>query len=199
MGLSIETEKAMIQSVRSGDPRAFEVLYESHSKYVYRRCFRLTRDSRIAEDLTQDIFIQAWKKLSTFRGDCSFKTWLHRITTNILGMYFRRSQRLARLEQCCMAPEEGPSLEELLPSRGEHPDEKLMLCEIMSALTPDYRAILILHDVKGYKHDEIAEILGVPSGTSKSSLHRARLQLRKVLAGDEPAAKARDSSRPRAA
>jgi RNA polymerase sigma-70 factor, ECF subfamily len=184
MNLSLETEKRTVQNARRGDPRAFQTLYEKHSKYVYRRCLRLTRDPHIAEDLTQEVFIQVWKKLAGFRGDSLFKTWLYQITTNIICMHFRQLQRHSRMEQFC-EPEDGLSFEEILPSSSEHPDGKLLLHEVMSVLTPGYRAVLVLHDLKGYKHDEIAVILGVPSGTSKSNLYRARLRLRQAFAGTE--------------
>ncbi len=181
MNWSGETEKKVIGRARAGDLHAFGMLYDNYSKNVYSRCLRLTKDPDTAEDLRQDVFIQAWKKISDFRGDSRFGTWLHRVTTNIVFMHFRKKNR---------HPEESPisrrlndqwSIEELISSGPPQLDNRLLLTQAVSALRPGYREVLMLHDVDGYKHDEIARILGIPPGTSKSNLYRAHRQIRSRL------------------
>jgi RNA polymerase sigma-70 factor, ECF subfamily len=177
-GRLFETEKSAIRNAQNGDPNAFQILYESYSQYVYSRCLRLTRDPAIAEDLSQDVFIQVWKKISTFRGQSKFKTWLHRVATNIVFMYLRKNQRQPALDEHNQHARDERKLEERFSSPASDLDDNLLLYQTISVLPPSHRAVLMLHDVDGYKHDEIARILGIPSGTSKSSLHRARYRIR---------------------
>jgi len=181
MNWSGETEKKVIGKAKAGDSHAFGMLYDNYSQHVYSRCLRLTKDPDAAEDLKQDVFIQAWKKISNFRGDSRFGTWLHRVTTNIVFMHFRKKKR---------HPEESPinrhfndqwSIEELVSSGPPQLDNRLLISQAVSDLRPGYRAVLMLHDVDGYRHDEIARILGIPPGTSKSNLYRAHCQIRSHL------------------
>lgn len=179
-GLSSATEKSTIRNAQDGDPKAFQMLYENYSQYVYSRCLRLTRDPAAAEDLSQDVFIQVWKKISTFRGQSKFKTWLHRVATNIVFMYLRKVQRHPALEQY-NPPARDKWIKERFASPPSNPEDRFLLYQTISVLPPGHRAVLMLHDVDGYKHDEIARILGIPSGTSKSSLHRARYRIRSAF------------------
>jgi RNA polymerase sigma-70 factor (ECF subfamily) len=181
MAWSIETEEAAIQNARAGDQHAFQLLYENYGPYVYRSCLRLIGDPATAEDLRQDVFVQVWKRISTFRGRSKFKTWLHRVVTNMVYMHLRKKQRRPAVESYTPPPGDDRTLEERLPAHPSDLDDRLLLCQTISVLAPKYRAVLILHDVDGYEHEEIARILDIPSGTSKSTLSRARRQIRTVL------------------
>jgi RNA polymerase sigma-70 factor (ECF subfamily) len=181
MTWSVETEKTVIRNARAGDSDAFGMLYDNYSQSIYRRCLRLTGDSVAAEDLSQDVFIQAWRKISTFRGDSRFGTWLHRVTTNIVFMYFREKRRHSAQDQYIALTGDGWSFEERLSSGPPQLDNRLVLNETVSTLRPGYRAVLMLHDIGGYKHHEIARMLDIPAGTSKSNLYRAHRQIRLCL------------------
>lgn len=181
MKWSGETEKTVIGKARAGDLNAFSMLYDNYSQNVYSRCLRLTKDPDAAEDLRQDVFIQAWKKISNFRGDSRFSTWLHRVTTNTVFMHFRKKKRHPEESPISRRINDQSSIEELLSSGPPQLDNRLLLSQAVSDLRPGYRAVLMLHDVDGYKHDEIAQILGIPPGTSKSNLYRAHRQIRSRL------------------
>jgi RNA polymerase sigma-70 factor, ECF subfamily len=181
MNWSGETEKAVVGKARAGDLSAFGLLYDNYSQNVYSRCLRLTKDPDAAEDLRQDVFIQAWKKISGFRGDSRFGTWLHRVTTNMIFMHFRKKKRHPEENQTSRRVKDQWPFEELLSSGPPQLDNRLLLTQAVSTLRPGYRAVLMLHDVDGYKHDEIARILGIPPGTSKSNLYRAHRQIRSRL------------------
>jgi RNA polymerase sigma-70 factor, ECF subfamily len=182
MNWSGETEKKVIGKARAGDVQAFGMLYDKYSQNVYSRCLRLTQDPEAAEDLRQDVFIQAWKKISGFRGDSQFGTWLHRVTTNAVFMHFRRKKHHPEESQTTRhANDNRLSFEELLSSGPPQLDNRLLLTQALSVLRPGYRAVLMLHDVDGYRHKEIAKILGIPPGTSKSNLYRAHRQIRSRL------------------
>ncbi len=169
-----------IQLAAEGDISAFEEIYRSHYRRVYTQCLRMTRSSSEAEDLTQDVFVQLYRKLRTFRGESAFSTWLHRLTANVVLMHFRKIA--ARIEQ------KTDSFSDLLECR--HPSkraeatlmlDRISLDEAIQQLSPGYRAVLILHDVEGYEHQQISEFLGCAVGTSKSQLHKARKKLRDLL------------------
>jgi len=182
MNWSAETEKAVVGKARAGDLSAFGLLYDNYSQNVYSRCLRFTKDPDTAEDLRQDVFIQAWKKMSHFRGDSRFGTWLHRVTTNMIFMHFRKKKRHHPEEnQISRRVKDQWVFEELVSSGPPQLDNRLLLRQAVSQLRPGYRAVLMLHDVDGYKHNEIARILGIPPGTSKSNLHRAHRQMRSRL------------------
>jgi RNA polymerase sigma-70 factor (ECF subfamily) len=181
MNWSGETERAVIGKARAGDLNAFGMLYDNYSQNVYSRCLRLTKDPEAAEDLRQDVFIQAWRKISDFRGDSRFGTWLHRVTTNVVFMHFRKKRRHPEDNQITGHANDEWSFEKLLSSGPPQLDNRLLLTQAVSALRPGYRAVLMLHDVDGYKHEEIARILGIPLGTSKSNLYRAHRQIRSRL------------------
>jgi RNA polymerase sigma-70 factor (ECF subfamily) len=161
----------------AGDRRAFERLYHANANRVFSICARMVADRQRAEELTQDVFVRAWEKLSLFRGDSAFSTWLHRLAVNVvLNARKQDSRRSSRFE----SDEEG---------EGEHyaspmplaPGDMLDLEAAMKTLPPGARRVFVLHDVEGYKHEEIAEMLGVTSGACKAQLHRARLLLRRAL------------------
>lgn len=169
-----------VKLAAAGDMVAFEELYHQHHRRVYSLCLRMTRDASEAEDLTQEVFIQLYRKLDTFRGDSSFTTWLHRLTVNVVLMYFRTSAKKRE-----RTTEDGTTPTQIVggtqnPARMSVVD-RIALDEAIRQLSPGYRAVFILHDVEGYEHDQIAEILGCAVGTSKSQLHKARLKLRQLL------------------
>lgn len=164
----------------AGDMAAFEELYRRHNRRVYSVCFRMLANAAEAEDLTQEVFIHLFRKIGSFRGDSAFTTWLHRLTVNQVLMHFRR--RKARPEKIT---EDGETPVQIV-SGTENPDRmpvvnRIALDQAIAELAPGYRTVFVLHDVEGYEHEEIAKILKVSVGTSKSQLHKARLKLRKLL------------------
>jgi RNA polymerase sigma-70 factor, ECF subfamily len=169
-----------VQLAAQGDVAAFEEIYRSHHRRVFNQCLRMTRNASEAEDLTQDVFLQLYRKLKTFRGESAFTTWLHRLTMNVVLMHFRKTsvrpdQRSDRIpEQLELASRGAGSESSVILNR-------IYLDEALRQLSPGYRAVLILHDVEGYEHNQIGEILGCAVGTSKSQLHKARKRLRRLL------------------
>jgi RNA polymerase sigma-70 factor (ECF subfamily) len=160
-----------------GDRQAFERLYRTHVSRVFSLCARMVVDRTRAEELTQDVFVRAWEKLHLFRGESAFGTWLHRMTVNVV-LNARKSEgrSRARFED----DDEGDGVDHL-PSRPPMPGERMDLEAAIAKLPPGARRVFTLHDVEGYKHEEIAEMLGVTSGATKAQLHRARLLLREAL------------------
>lgn len=162
----------------SGDRRAFEALYRAHVSRVYSLCARMCGGRERAEELTQDVFVRAWEKLPLFRGESAFSTWLHRLAVNVV-LNARKAERRdgARIED----DEEGDGVDALPSRRVARHAERLDLEAAIALLPPGARRVFVLHDVEGYKHEEIAEMLGVTAGGSKAQLHRARLLLREAL------------------
>jgi RNA polymerase sigma-70 factor (ECF subfamily) len=170
-------EQRLVQDAQSGDRAAFERLYRDNERRVFALCLRLSSDPSLAEELTQEVFIRAWRKLGTFRGDSAFSSWLYPLTVNV-ALSERRS-RLRRLMRVVPA-EDVSALERPQPSPA--PETGFDLQKAMVALPPGARAVFVLHDVEGRTHEEIAAILGLAPGTSKAQLHRARRLLREALA-----------------
>ena len=169
-----------VRLAATGDVAAFEELYRRHYRRVYSLCFRMTHSASAAEDLTQNVFIQLFRKLKTFRGASSFTTWLHRLTVNEVLMHFRKN--VVKKER---TTEDGITPTQIV-SGTQNPlrmslVDRIALDEAIQQLSPGYRAVFILHDVEGYEHEEIGKILGCAVGTSKSQLHKARLKLRRLL------------------
>lgn len=169
-----------VELAQSGDMAAFEEVYRTYHRRVYAQCLRMTRSVAEAEDLTQEVFIQLYRKLKTFRGDSLFTTWLHRLTTNAVLMHFRKVA--ARPEQTT------DDAETLSIFAGPAPNlnntsviDRIALEEAIKQLSPGYRAVFILHDMEGYEHHQISKMLGCAVGTSKSQLHKARMKLRRLL------------------
>lgn len=168
------------QLAATGDMDAFENVYRRYHNRVYTLCFRMIRNKTQAEDLTQEVFIQLFRKINTFRGDSSFTTWLHRLTVNQVLMHLRKPN--VKSEQ---TTEDG-TLPLRMVSGTENPRkmaliDRISLDHAISQLSPGYRVVFILHDVEGYEHIQISRMLGCAVGTSKSQLHKARLKLRKLL------------------
>jgi RNA polymerase sigma-70 factor (ECF subfamily) len=165
-----------------GDVEAFESVYRRHHKRVYSLCFRMVKNPSDAEDLTQEVFLQLFRKLHTFRGESSFTTWLHRLTVNQVLMHFRKP--LIKTEK---TTEDGGTPIRIVtgtenPLRMSQID-RIALTEAIEQLSPGYRMVFILHDLEGYEHEQIGKMLGCAVGTSKSQLHKARLRLRQLLTG----------------
>jgi RNA polymerase sigma-70 factor (ECF subfamily) len=179
----VETEA--IRLAQQGDDRAFERIYELHSRRIHAVCLRMTGSRVEAEDLTQEAFLQLFLKIRTFRGESSFYTWLHRLTVNIVLMRFRkkslvdtsleemseRDEQIGRPRREAGGPD--PRLRGLL--------DRLSLRRAVDQLPRRYKAMFILHDVEGYEHNEIAQALGCSISNSKSQLQKARIRLRKLL------------------
>ena len=169
-----------VRLAAAGDLRAFEDIYGAYHRRVYSLCLRMTGNISEAEDLTQDVFVQLWRKLKTFRGESAFSTWLHRMTVNAVLMHFRKP--VVRAEQTTYdGDEQHERLRERLTATTSSFVDRLSLDEALAKLSPGYRAVFILHDVEGYEHSQIGQILGCATGTSKSQLHKARLKLRDLL------------------
>ncbi len=168
-----------VEMVR-GDLLPFEELYKLHHRRVYAVCLRMTGNTAEAEDLSQEVFVQVFRKLDTFRGKSSFTTWLHRLTVNHVLMHFRKTRRRKdQLTEDGELPEQminGPNVRMSLPIL-----DRLALAEAIVKLAPGYRTVFVLDDVEGLEHLEIANILGCAVGTSKSQLHKARMKMRSLL------------------
>jgi len=163
----------------AGDRRAFERVYREHVNRVFSLCVRMTGERGVAEELTQDVFVRAWEKLAQFRGESAFGTWLHRLTVNVV-LNHRKSvgRQQSRLGG---DDDEGDGVEALAGRLGPAPGDRMDIEAAIAKLPPGARKVFVLHDVEGYKHEEIADMLGITSGGSKAQLHRARLLLREAL------------------
>ena len=180
------TDLELARTAASGDLSAFEQLYARHHRRVYSLCLRMTANVAEAEDLTQEVFIQLYRKVGSFRGESQFTTWLHRLTVNQVLMHFRR--RGVRLEQVGADGSEvvGRAASGTEEARRVPVVERIALERAVGQLPPGYRAVFVLHDVEGREHEEIARMLGCSVGTSKSQLHKARLKLRGLLRQQNP-------------
>jgi RNA polymerase sigma-70 factor (ECF subfamily) len=179
------TEATAIRHAQAGDAAAFEFLYQLHGRRVYALCLRMVSNPADAEDLAQEAFLQLFRKISTFRGESAFSTWLHRMTVNVVLMRLRKkSLPTDSLEETIE-----PDAENSAPKRDVGaPDlrlsgavDRVNLERSIEKLPPGYRTVFVLHDVQGYEHNEIADIMGCSVGNSKSQLHKARTRLRELL------------------
>lgn len=163
-----------------GNLAAFEIIYQRYHRRTYALCLRMTNSQTEAEDLTQEVFIQLFRKVGSFRGDSAFSTWLHRLTVNQVLMYFRR--RSVKNEK---VSDDGEMPEQMVhgsanPNRMQVVD-RIAIKNAVAQLPNGYKSVFMLHDVEGYEHEEVARRLGISIGTSKSQLHKARLKLRMLL------------------
>jgi RNA polymerase sigma-70 factor, ECF subfamily len=175
----------LIARAQQGDSDAFAGLFDAHKTRVYSLCFRMTNNTAEAEDLAQEAFMQVFRKLASFRGDSAFSTWLYRITVNTVLMHFRRKslQRVSLDEPYRNHENSGTMRREYgtKDSRLESSVSRVALTRAIGELPEGCRAIFLLHEVEGYQHREIAELLGCSVGTSKSQLHKAKLKIRDFL------------------
>ena len=171
-----ERERELVRRAQAGDLPAFEQLYRENVRRIYATCLRLCCDASLAEELTQDAFVRAWEKLGGFRGDSAFSSWMHPLAVN-LALSRRRSQR--RYEARVTSTDDPGAFERPRPPAPR--EAGIDVERALATLPPGARSVFVLHDVEGYRHDEIAHLTGVATGTSKAQLHRARKLLREAL------------------
>ena len=163
-----------------GNLEAFELIYERYHRRTYSLTLRMTASQTEAEDLTQEVFIQLFRKIGSFRGDSAFSTWLHRLTVNQVLMHFRRrsvkNERTSDDGEMPERPVHGTANPNKMPVI-----DRIALKNAIAELPNGYRNVFVLHDVEGFEHEEVARMMGISVGTSKSQLHKARLKLRGLL------------------
>ncbi len=181
----------LIARAQRGDEAAFEALFNAHKRRVYSLCLRMTGDTAEAEDLAQEAFLQLFRKISTFRGESAFTTWLHRLVVNVVLMHLRK-----KAVQTVSLDEPDTSQDE--PIKRDYGEDDLRLLgsvdrirlnQAIGSLPPGYRNVFLLHDVEGYEHNEIARMMKCSIGNSKSQLHKARLKLRELLRSERKEAR----------
>jgi RNA polymerase sigma-70 factor (ECF subfamily) len=179
------TEAEALRLAQRGDPAAFERIYQLHKRRVYSLCLRMVSNPTEAEDLTQEAFLQLFRKIATFRGESAFSTWLHRLAVNVVLMRLRKkTPPQTSLEEVTQPDEDGdgPRRDFGAPDlRLSGSIDRLNLQRAIDELPQGYKSVFVLHDVQGYEHNEIAELMGCSIGNSKSQLHKARMRLRELL------------------
>jgi RNA polymerase sigma-70 factor (ECF subfamily) len=173
---SATAESVLVGRAQRGDVAAFEELYRSNVGRTYALCLRMTRDPHQAEELTQESYLRAWQKLGGFRGDSAFATWLHRVAVNVV-----LSHRRSHLRRDERTTDNGEPAVLELPTSDDPTGTVVDLERAIARLPERARTVFVLHDVEGYRHDEIAELAGMAVGTSKAQLSRARRLLREAL------------------
>lgn len=192
------TEAEVIAKAQLGDERCFAALYTQHKRRVFSLCLRMTGDHAQAEDFTQEAFLQLFRKIASFRGDSAFSTWLHRLSVNIVLMQFRKKVLAEISLDETLDPQQENKLKREIATRDNvlHGSiDRITLQRVIEGLPPGYRIIFVLHDIEGYEHNEIAEMLGCSIGNSKSQLHKARMKLRVLLATEKPRTECSRSTR----
>lgn len=178
-------EADALRLAQQGDAAAFERIYQLHNRRVYSLCLRMVGNTAEAEDLTQEAFLQLFRKIATFRGESAFSTWLHRLAVNVVLMRLRKKTGSeTSLEEVTEPDEEtgGPRKDFGGPDLGLSGSiDRVNLQRAIDQLPAGYKSVFVLHDVQGYEHNEIAEIMGCSIGNSKSQLHKARMRLRDLL------------------
>jgi RNA polymerase sigma-70 factor, ECF subfamily len=165
----------IVRRAQAGDVAAFESLYHAHSPAIYLLCRRMARDEQEARELLQDAFVRAWERLPSFRGESGIGTWLHRLAVNVVLGRFRSDRRreLEPLTDDLQAPR--------ITGAAAGADDRIDLDAAIARLPNGARTVLVLHDVCGYSHDEIAEMTGIAAGTARAQLWRARRALLSLL------------------
>lgn len=166
----------LVARARRGDARAFEELYRLHHRRIYALALRMTRDAGRAEEMTQEAFVTAWGSLPSFRGESAFGTWLHGLAARVILRQMRSERRWEERNEAAAG-----LAEYLGEARRAMPETNLTLERAIASLPDGARAVLVLHDVEGYKYEEIARLLGVALGTVKAQLHRARRLVMETL------------------
>ena len=160
---------ALVRRVQQGDLDAFEPLYRRHAARTYALCLRLTGDTQDAAERVQDVFVRAWERIRSFRGDSAFTSWLHRLTVNVVLQDMRSTRRR---EARIMLDDTATAFAPEVPT-----DERIDLDAALLRLPPGARVVFVLHDIEGYSHDEIASLLGNAPGTVRAQLWKARQML----------------------
>lgn len=168
-------ERALVERAQDNDTLAYEQLYEMHKGRVFALCVRLCSDRDMAEDLAQEAFVLAWRKLGSFRGDSAFGSWLYRITTNTVLSYLRKQKPFRNMLDIDEIEEQ---------SQKEDIGLRMTLDDAIASLPDGARAVFVLYSLEGYTHDEIGGLLGIAQGSSKAQLHRARQLLQAKLKPD---------------
>jgi RNA polymerase sigma-70 factor (ECF subfamily) len=178
------SETEAIEGAKLGNGDCFEILYGLHKRRVYSLCLRMVGNIEAAEDFTQEAFLQLYRKIASFRGESAFSTWLHRVTINIVLMHFRKKGLIeVSLEETLGSTEDDDQKREFGSEDKALAGsiDRVILERFIEGLAPGYRIIFVLHDIEGYEHNEIAEMLGCSIGNTKSQLHKARMKLRDKL------------------
>lgn len=176
----LASDYALAGRAAAGEREAFAVLYRRHFRRVYGVCLRLTANAADAEDLRQEVFLHLWGKIGSFRGEAAFSSWLYRFTVNQVLMHWRKRRK--RPEEALgegklsMQVEPGTKDPKQMPIT-----DRIAIERAIAQLAPGHRKVFRLHDVEGYEHKEVAQMLGITEGTSKSQLHNARLKLRGLI------------------
>ncbi len=177
---AVTADLDLCRAATAGSMSAFELLYQRYHRRTYGLCLRMTSSQTEAEDLTQEVFIQLFRKIGSFRGDSAFSTWLHRMTVNQVLMHFRRrSVKNERTSDDGEMPEQtvnGTANPNKMPVI-----DRIALKNAIAQLPHGYKSVFVLHDIEGFEHEEVARMMGISVGTSKSQLHKARLKLRGLL------------------
>jgi RNA polymerase sigma-70 factor (ECF subfamily) len=179
------SEAEAIRLAQQGDAGAFERIYRLHSRRVYALCLRMVGNTAEAEDLTQEAFLQLFRKIATFRGESAFSTWLHRLAVNVVLMKLRKKT----LAETPLEDTNDPAEESVGPHKEiGGPDllltgsiDRVNLERAIDQLPPGYKQVFVLHDIEGFEHNEIAGLMNCSIGNSKSQLHKARMRLRELL------------------
>lgn len=182
--VQVTSEPELIENAKRGDPLAFESLYNTHKRRVYSLCLRMTGNTEDAEELTQEAFLQLFRKIESFRGDAAFSTWLHRLTVNLVLMRFRKKGLITTSLDEPISSENDSGASREIGVQDEMLNgtvDRLVLENAIQSLPAGYRMVFYLHDVEGYEHKEIAGIMGCSVGNCKSQLHKARMKLRQTL------------------
>jgi len=178
-------EEEIIRQAKEGTAEAFEQLYRRYSKRVYHLCLRMVKNEAEAEDLTQEAFMRVFRKIHTFQGKSAFSTWLHRVSVNTVLMSLRKKRRVEIPLENDDGYEEEPGVPRQIPG-GPDPSltglfDRENLKRVFRQMPDGYKRMLVLHDVFGYEHNEIASLLNCSVGNSKSQLHKARVRMRTLL------------------
>ena len=182
-----QTDRELVSLAQRGNIEAFGILYEKNRTRIFALCVRMLKNRTLAEDLMQEAFLTAFAKLGSFRGDSAFSTWLYQIAVNNVLMYLRKGRRdtsilFADLAQDRTQDDRREQRELTTKDDRLHAmADRVTLERAIEDLSPGYRLVLILHDIEGYEHNEIAEMLGCSLGNTKSQLHKARMRLRTML------------------
>jgi len=178
-----DSDLELVKRAQEGNSDAFASLFHAHKARIYSVCLRMTNNTAEAEDLTQDAFLQVFRKLATFRGDSALSTWLYRIAVNTVLMHFRKKS----LKQISLDEPFSQDAKTVRREYGSRDDrltgcvDRIALARAIKELPDGYRTIFLLHEVEGYEHQEIAELLDCSVGNSKSQLHKAKLRIRELL------------------
>jgi len=178
-----DSDAELVRRAQEGDSDAFASLFHTHKARIYSVCLRMTNNAAEAEDLTQDAFLQVFRKLATFRGDSALSTWLYRIAVNTVLMHFRKKV----LRQISLDEPYNQDAKVVRREYGSRDDrltgsvDRIALARAIKELPDGYRTIFLLHEVEGYEHQEIAQLLDCSVGNSKSQLHKAKLRIRELL------------------